>query len=136
MKNWILIKLNFTHNFFEKEILSINQGFKKFSMHFPLAFLHVSIPSQGTDTVNKKLAVFTYVYFFVTEAQKSSKNKNHQPQLKNLTVSYIKQVGFLFLVELTGEKFQIEFFFYNKLTLWSNNISLNVLQQPCMSIWI
>ena len=87
-----MIKLNFTHNFFEKEILSINQGFKKFSMHFPLAFLHVSIPSQGTDTVNKKLAVFTYVYFFVTEAQKSSKNKNHQPQLKNLTVSYIKKL--------------------------------------------
>ena len=26
------------------------------------------------------------------------------------------QVGFLFLAELTGEKFQIEFFSYNKLT--------------------
>ena len=50
------------------------------------------ILSQGTDTVNKKLAVFTYVYFFVTEAQKSSKNKNNQPQLKNLTFSYIKKL--------------------------------------------
>ena len=43
----------------------------------------MSILSQGTDTVNKKLAVFTYVYFFVTQAQKSSKNKNSHPQLKN-----------------------------------------------------
>ena len=51
---------------------------------------HMSIFSQGTDTVDKKLAVFTYVYFFVTEAQKSSKNKNKQPQLKNFTGSYIK----------------------------------------------
>ena len=61
-------------------------------MHFPLIFLHMSILTQGTDTVNKKLAVFTYVYFFVTEAQKSSKNKNSQPQLKNFTVSYIKKL--------------------------------------------
>ena len=45
-----------------------------------------------------------------------------------------KQVDFLFLVELTGEKFQIEFFSYNKLTFCSNNISLNVLQQPYISI--
>ena len=51
----------------------------------------MSILSQGTDTVNKKLPVFTYVYFFVTEAQKSSKNKNSQPQLKNFTGSYIKK---------------------------------------------
>ena len=51
----------------------------------------MSIFSQGTDTVDKKLAVFTYVYFFVTEAQKSSKNKNNQPQLKHFTGSYIKK---------------------------------------------
>ena len=38
----------------------------------------MSILSQGVDKVNKKLAVFTYVYCFVTEAQKSSKNKNSQ----------------------------------------------------------
>ena len=53
--------------------------------------MHMSILSQGTDTVNKKLPVFTYVYFFVTEAQKSSKNKNSQTQLKNFTSSYIKK---------------------------------------------
>ena len=41
----------------------------------------MSILSQGNDTVNKKLAVFTYVYFFVTEAEKISKNKNSHPQL-------------------------------------------------------
>ena len=29
----------------------------------------MSILSQGTDTVNEKLAVFTYVYFFDTEVQ-------------------------------------------------------------------
>ena len=52
---------------------------------------HMSILSQGTDTVDKKLAVFTYVCFFVTEAQKSSKNKNNQSQLKNFTGSYIKK---------------------------------------------
>ena len=51
----------------------------------------MSIFSQGTDTVDKKLAVFTYVYFFVTEAQKSSKSKNKQPQLQNFTGSYIKK---------------------------------------------
>ena len=52
----------------------------------------MSIFSQGTDTVDKKLAVFTYVYFFVTEAQKSSKNKNSQSQLDNFTGSYIKKL--------------------------------------------
>ena len=31
------------------------------------------------------------LYFFVTEDQKSSKNKNSQPQLKNFTGSYIKK---------------------------------------------
>lgn len=36
----------------------------------------MSILSQGTDWVNKKLAPFTYVYFFVSEAEKSSKNKD------------------------------------------------------------
>ena len=46
----------------------------------------MSVLSQGTNMVNKKLAVFTYVYFFVTEDQKSSKNKNSQPQLKILLV--------------------------------------------------
>ena len=51
----------------------------------------MSIFSQGTDTVDKKLAVFTYVYFFVTEAQKSSKSKKKQPQLQNFTGSYIKK---------------------------------------------
>ena len=51
----------------------------------------MSTLSQVIDTVNKKLPVFTYVYFFVTEAQKSSKNKNSQPQLKNFTGSYIKK---------------------------------------------
>ena len=51
----------------------------------------MSILSQGTDKVNKKLAVCTYVYFFVTEARKSSRNKNNQPQLKNFTGSYIKK---------------------------------------------
>ena len=50
----------------------------------------MSILSQGTDTVNKKLAVFNYVYFFVS--QKNSKNKNSQPQLKNFTGTYIKKV--------------------------------------------
>ena len=49
----------------------------------------MSILSHGTDTINKKLAVFTYVYCFVSEAQKSSKNKNSQSQLKNFTGSYI-----------------------------------------------
>ena len=49
------------------------------------------ILSQGTDTVNKRLPVFTYVYFFVTDAQKSSKNKNSQSQLKNFTGSHIKK---------------------------------------------
>ena len=39
------------------------------------------------------------------------------------TTGPYKQVDFLFLVELTGEKFQIEFFSYNKLTFCSNNIS-------------
>ena len=34
----------------------------------------------------------------------------------------------------TREKFQIEFFSYNKLTFCSNNVSLNVLQQPYISI--
>ena len=38
----------------------------------------MSILSQGIDKVNKKLAAFTYVYCFVNEAQKSSKNKNSQ----------------------------------------------------------
>ena len=51
----------------------------------------MSILSQGTDTVDKKLAVFTYAYFFVTEAQKSSKNKNSHSKLKNFTGSYIKK---------------------------------------------
>ena len=51
----------------------------------------MSILSQGTDTVNEKLAVFNYVYFFVTEAQKSLRKKNSQPQLKNFTGSYIKK---------------------------------------------
>ena len=50
----------------------------------------MSILSQGTDTVNKKLAVFNYVHFFVS--QKNSKNKNSQPQLKNFTGTYIKKV--------------------------------------------
>ena len=36
----------------------------------------------------------------------------------------------------TREKFQIEFFSYNKLTFCSNNVSFNVLQQPYISIWI
>ena len=49
----------------------------------------MSILSQGTDTVDKKLPAFTYVYFFITEAQKSSKNKKSQPQLKNFIGSYI-----------------------------------------------
>ena len=53
---------------------------------------HMSILSDGTDTINKKLAVFTYVYFFATEAQKSSKNNNSQPQLKNFTGSCIKKL--------------------------------------------
>ena len=52
----------------------------------------MSIFPQGTDTVNKKLPVFTYVYFYVTEAQKSLKNKNLQPQLKNFNDSYIKKL--------------------------------------------
>ena len=52
----------------------------------------MSIFPQGTDTVNKKLPVFTYVYFYVTEAQKSLKNKNLQPQLKNFNGSYIKKL--------------------------------------------
>ena len=51
----------------------------------------MSVLSQGADTNNKKLAVFTYVYFFVTEAQNSLKNKNNQPQMKNFTGSYIKK---------------------------------------------
>ena len=51
----------------------------------------MSILSQGTDTVNKKLAVFNYVYFFVTEAQKSLKKQKSKPQLKNFTGSYIKK---------------------------------------------
>ena len=51
----------------------------------------MSILSQGTDTVNKKLAVLTYIYFFITEAQKSSKSKNSQPQLKDFTGSVIKK---------------------------------------------
>ena len=33
------------------------------------------------------------------------------------TIGLYKQVDFLFLAELTGEKFQIEFFSYNKLYL-------------------
>ena len=87
--------------------------------------------SHGTDTVNKKLSVFTYLYFFVTEAQKSSKNKNSQPQLKNFTGSYIKKLissvgsnrmdlyllcyhdlrnSRKFLEELTGKKIQMQFF--------------------------
>ena len=53
--------------------------------------MNMSILSQGTDTVNKSLPVFTYVYFFVTEAQKSSKNKNSHPQLKNVTASCIER---------------------------------------------
>ena len=52
----------------------------------------MSILPQGTDTVNKKLPVFTYVYFFVTKPQKSAKNKNSQPQLKNFTRSYMKKL--------------------------------------------
>ena len=52
----------------------------------------MSILSHGTDTVSKKLAVFTYVYLFGTGAQKSSKNKNSQPQLKNFTGSFIKKL--------------------------------------------
>ena len=52
----------------------------------------MSILSHGTDTVSKKLAVFTYVYLFGTGAQKSSKNKNSQPQLKNFTGSYKKKL--------------------------------------------
>ena len=48
--------------------------------------------SQGTDTVYKKLAAFTYVYFFVNEAQKTSKDQNSHPQLKNFTGYYIKKV--------------------------------------------
>ena len=51
----------------------------------------MSILSLGIDTVNKKLPEFTCVYFFVTRAQKSSKNKNSQTQLKNFTGSYIKK---------------------------------------------
>ena len=51
----------------------------------------MSIFSQGTDAVNKKLVVFTYVYSFVTEAEKSQKNKDSQPQLKNFNGSYIKK---------------------------------------------
>ena len=51
----------------------------------------MSILSQGTDTVNKKLAVLTYVYFFITEAQKSSKSKNSQPELKDFTGSVINK---------------------------------------------
>ena len=51
----------------------------------------MSILSQGTDTVNKKLPVFTHFYFFVIEAQKSSKNKNSKSQLKKFTGSYIKK---------------------------------------------
>ena len=52
------------------------------------------------------------------------------------TIGSYKQVDFLFLAELTREKFQIEFFSYNKLTFCSNNVSWNVLQQPYVSIWI
>ena len=51
----------------------------------------MSILSQGTDTVNKKLAVLTYIYFFITVAQKSSESKNSQPELKNFTGSAIKK---------------------------------------------
>ena len=51
----------------------------------------MSILSQGTDTVNKKLAVLTYIYFFITVAQKSLKSKNSQPELKNFTGSAIKK---------------------------------------------
>ena len=51
----------------------------------------MSIPSQGNDTANKKLVLFTYGYSFVTEAEKSQKNKDSQPQLKNFNGSYIKK---------------------------------------------
>ena len=50
------------------------------------------------------------------------------------TIRPYKQVDFLFLTELTVGKFQIEFFPHNKLTFFGNNISLNVLQQPYISI--
>ena len=72
--------------FFQKRKNSLNLFFAKIRKN-----TNMSILSQGTDKVNKKLAVFTYVYFFVTEAQKSSRNKNNQPQLKNFTGSYIKK---------------------------------------------
>ena len=52
------------------------------------------ILSQSTNTVNKKLTVFTvftYVYFFVTEVQESSKYKDSHLQLKNFTSSYLKK---------------------------------------------
>ena len=69
--------------FFQKGKNSLNLSLQK------CAKIHIL--SQGTDTVDKKLAVFTYVYFFVTEAQKNSKNKNSQSKLKNFTGSYIKK---------------------------------------------
>ena len=57
--------------FFRKGKNSLNLFLQKYAKN-----THMSILSQGIDKVNKKLAVFTYVYCFVTEAQKSSKNKN------------------------------------------------------------
>ena len=73
--------------FFQKGKNSLNFFCKNTQKH-----AYMSILSQGTDTVNKKLAVFTYAYFFVTEAQKSSININSKPQLINFTGSYTKKL--------------------------------------------
>ena len=34
------------------------------------------ILSQGTDTINEKLAIFTYVYFLLLRFKKAKKNEN------------------------------------------------------------
>ena len=37
---------------------------------------HMPILSQGTDTINEKLAIFTYVYFLLLRFKKAKKNEN------------------------------------------------------------
>ena len=120
-----------------------------------------SILAHGTNTVIKS-PLFTNVFFFVffTEAQKSSKNNSHLLFYYNLRNSRtfcnqncvfkirnyvwnslrnyrsIQTSWPLTLFSVTHRREIPNRVFFLQQTFCSNNISLNVLQQPYISIWI
>ena len=75
--------------FFQKRKNSLNLFLQKYPKIRKCQFSN-RVPIRLIKSQQYLLIIIT-IYFFVTEAQKSSKNKNNHPQLKNFTGSYIKK---------------------------------------------